>query len=221
MEILRFEKFELSEDDVRGGILGSSMATGSRHPGVHQSSIIRYINPPASRNTTTELTSWYREVGFAWEMALETVFKVRMQHHHRDRVHQVTFEVDGIHQSPDGLVFDGPPPGLVPSAPGPVEDFLEEYKCTWRSKRNVGVAPNYTEFYDNFWSWHIQTMGYCRSAKVTRCDFYVLFINGDYVPMIPDACYISVRYSPQEIEENWEMVLKNRDEMIERGLLDA
>ena len=213
MEVVSFEKFFLTEEDIQGGVLGSDMASSPRPDGLHLSSIIRYMTRPKAKPGDKEPTGWYRETGFIWEMMLEKVFKRRMQHHRRTRINQLAFERDGIHMTPDGLVYDGP------SHRGfETEDYIEEYKATWRSMRHIGVAPGYTEFGVEFWPWHIQTMGYCRAAGVTRADFYILFMNGDYKPMIPDACYISMRYSEQELEENWEMVLNNSRD---KGFLDG
>lgn len=242
MEVVSFEKFALTEEDIQGGVLGSDMASLPRPDGLHWSNIVRRMSLKKYKKNSTP--SWcYREVGFVWEMMLEAVFKQRMKHHRRQRINQLSFEVDDVHMTPDGLVFDGPPSG--PGAMGlidlyptrqvdgsivyadvrneggiwvptgslvPAEDYIEEYKATWRSMRNVGVAPNYTLFFDEFWDWHVQVMGYCRAAHVTRADFYILFINGDYKPMIPDALYISVRYSQQEMDEIWEQGQNHKDE---------
>lgn len=216
MEVVSFEKFALSEEDIQGGVLGSEMASMPRSEGLHWSSVVRYMSSKKYKKGT-EPSSWYRETGFIWEMMLEYVFKQRMKHHRRHAINQLSFEVDDIYMTPDGLVFDGPQPGpeamlLAPPSGVNTEDYIEEYKATWRSMKNIGVAPGYTEFFVEFEDWHRQVMGYCRAAQVTRADFYVLFINGDYKPMIPDACYISVRYTPTELEENWEMGLNNSQE---------
>lgn len=202
MEVISFEKFALTEEDIQGGVLGSEMASGPRSDGLHLSSVIRYMSVRAKKyKNKPEPTSWYREVGFVWEMMLESVFKHRMKHHRRDRVHQLSFERDGIHMTPDGIVFE---PGV---------EYIEEYKATWRSMKYLGGPPDYTEFASEFHDWHVQTMGYCRAAKVNRCDFYILFINGDYQPMVPDACHIQMHYTDIEMEENWEMVLRNSKEL--------
>lgn len=137
------------------------------------------------------------EVGFLWEDLLSYVLADR----YAARLSEV--EKDGIVGSPDGLnIYD---PFFNSSL------HNEEYKATWRS---VKKTP------PDIWYWMTQFKSYCYMLGVDVSIVRVLYLNGDYKGSGPISMVYGLRFTDQELKENWEMILKHRDEMMEKGYMD-
>lgn len=87
---------------------------------------------------------------------------------------------------------------------------VEEYKATWISATNSITSGK-------FWHWHVQVKAYCKVVGTRRARIYVLFVDGDYHPKrrIPRAW--EIEYSRLEIEENWGMVRRKLETLVEKG----
>lgn len=114
------------------------------------------------------------------------------------------------------------PEGIAMSPDGVNPDLLagEEYKCTWMSSRD-GVIDEYGQPLEKFLHWFIQMKAYAKWLDVDRFLLRVLFVNGNYNRSgklkdgspDPDAGptfkTYDIRFSPEEIEENWLMLLSH------------
>jgi len=130
------------------------------------------------------------ELGFAYEEALENAWADRINRlSNFDMVRPGEVELDGIYGSPDGISF---PNGVT---------TLEEYKLTWYSMHSK-------KFLLDMPTWQWQTKGYCKMLNLTNCIFRVFWVNGDYRPPAPAYRAYSVKYTQEEIDQNWDN-LKN------------
>lgn len=134
------------------------------------------------------------EVGFLWEDALSLALANR----YAARLGEI--EKDGIVGSPDGLNVHDP---FFQS-----ELHNEEYKATWRS---VKKTPQ------DIWYWLTQFKSYCYMLGVDVTICRVLYLNGDYKGSGPIPMVYGLKFTPEELEENWAMILRHRDEMVEKG----
>jgi hypothetical protein len=159
---------------------------------VHLTDVTRYIGAKTGLGPNTA-GQWdldaAAEAGFIWEDLLSLVLGRRLG------VAPGEVELDGIVGSPDGI---GPDPWEeVPLA-------VQEYKCTWRSVRNG--QP------DGVWHWMAQVKGYCRMVGTHVVVFRVLYLMGDYKGSGPLRRTFRLEFDQKEIEENWAMILRHREE---------
>jgi hypothetical protein len=169
----------------------------------HLTDIIKYIehtmgwqysgNWQADRDVTME-------VGFLWEDLLTLAFANRMG----VRLDEV--ELDGIVGSPDGVGADILDPHVM---------VLEEYKCTWRSSRRDLTDPGN---HKDFWSWFVQTKGYCKMLDLNVVVFRILYLMGNYKGSGPQYVVYRIEYDNWELNENWEMLTSNRDQMVSENV---
>lgn len=111
---------------------------------------------------------------------------------------------EGIFMSPDGV--------------NPSEMAGEEYKATWMTCRH-GIIDEYGMPLNKFVHWFCQMKGYAKWLDVRDFVLRVFYANGNYNRSgklkdgreDPDAgpCFKSykVRFSDQEIDENWQMIV--------------
>lgn len=191
-------KIEATEYDLTAE--GSGLARPLRSSGVHLSDIIRYIdntvmNPgkrPASESLSqAELaragSRW--EMGFIWEVLVEEVFMRRMLE--RLRL-----------QKQDPLIFRNL--ALTPDADSEPEERIFEFKATWYSSRRG------EEFEDNFWHWIMQIKAYCLAKRRLKATIFVFWVNGDYKESGPMVIRYDFEFTPQELEENWQIIENHR-----------
>lgn len=159
---------------------------------------------------------WLRaQTGFLWEAAveyhiagmpideaLELAFKRHMRSL-RQMSRQVKLELDGVHMTPDGIWGKA----------------LLSWKATWRGQ---GKAADLQSFEDNFWTWHDAEKAYCWAAQKAgllpegeaTCRFEVLWVRGDYRGAGgPKALGCEVTWSPDELAENWRIVMLVKERM--------
>lgn len=91
---------------------------------------------------------------------------------------------DGVVGSPDGV------------SKKPVR-MLEEFKATWKSKRNYGqdILRNIP------WIWQMQ--GYCHMLGLTRARLHVLWVNGGYAPPSPEYRTYLIEFTKPELSAFW------------------
>lgn len=193
------------------------MGTG-RGTELHLGTIVREMKRAAGDNVEgiPGEQDWLRaQCGFLWEQAVEYVLgglaidaamELAFKRHMRalrTMSRQVRLERDGVHMTPDGV--DGP--------------RLLSWKATWRG---AGKAATLEDFEDNFWHWHVAEKAYAAAAQVAgllppgdaTCRFEVLWVRGDYRGAGgPKALACEVTWSPDELAENWAVVLKNKERM--------
>lgn len=158
------------------------------------------------RGEQDEADKWNNfESGFMWEQCLSDAMGKR----HGVRIGEL--ELDGILLSPDGLNYVP-----VDGTNGDEYEYLiEEYKCTLMSTNK--------DLHD-MWMWIHQVMCYCKAQSVTvgepvtKVKFVVLHLCGDYREnrkrVRKDT---EIRFTEEEIDNCWRMVLQQRDEMAEAG----
>jgi hypothetical protein len=184
---------------------GNPMGTG-RPKGLHLGTIIKAIRElrggkpfPAGWQDGTTMYA-----GFLWEWAIELAFRV-LGLLRPNTVKQLRLIADDIHGTVDGVDFETDDP------------VLEEYKATWRSQRifaepGLGLSESIAK---NCPDWLIQIQGYLHMLSVylekpvTSARLFVMFFMGSYekgAPAGPRVRVVELRFSEEEIRENWAMI---------------
>lgn len=167
-----------------------------RGEGLHLGEVIRslmnragigYGNPKSGGGfNDMQLTA---EIGLLWEDVLALV----MRNKYANRPGQI--QSDDIWMSPDGI---GPDPlGEVPLV-------LEEYKAAWKSTRST---PD-----ENF-SYMTQIKSYSRAVGTNVAIMRIFHVMGDYKGSGPIYRVARFVFTDRELEENWEMILKEKERM--------
>lgn len=177
---------ELEDDQIA---LNQLAGTAERSKGLHLSDIIKQMAfereperfPKTPDGKPDPMAMMRFEVGFTWEQVLERALHDRTPNLHRPG----EFTLDGIIMSPDALDPDG--------------WVLEEWKATWSSTKH--------DLQDRFWYWFKQIMAYARALKTNVAILRVLYINGDYKPMLPQIKCFRLTFTDRELEENWQEIL--------------
>lgn len=157
-----------------------------RTPGLHLSDILtdiaRDLDPRRYKDGPLDMVKI--ESGFTFERVLETAFLSRRV----DIVRPGEIEEDGILMSPDGIDMSEP------------DWVLEEFKFTWMSDRDAPHAQKFAK-----WLWQMKS--YCRALRILRARLRALFANGDYRGSGPTYKVWEFRFTPEELDENWRMVI--------------
>lgn len=180
-----------------------------RSPGIHVSDIIKVLKDkiPGIGGSTSypdtdvnEMSSSARAqlhsyfiLGLAWE---EVVLNTLHLQYGVDKAppEQV---VDGIVLNPDGLWLAHP-----------VSPRIIECKFTFKSLR--------TSKPESVWDWKVQTMAYCKGWGINTVEFRNMYAAGDYRENRKPTPFLRVmEYTQEEIDSNWEMMLRGRDYLRE------
>lgn len=204
MEIVSAHQFELDYLTAHGEqrVIGQD-----RSVGLHVSDVIRDLDNrlihkgkrlPYDLLTEFEhkRMGYYTEMGFIWEELVEHYFRIRMlMRGEKFRwVTQQEFQEDNIFLTPDGYDLD--------------EDMGIEIKATWVASWKFQDPEKW------FWSWFTQMKAY---AKVLGCRVFRLFVFwvcGDYKNSGPQVIEYRIRFSDQEVEDNWAMLLGHAQTMM-------
>lgn len=212
--------FNLDPRELVGGIEGDLSVPDERSPGWHQSDIIRdlenVIIKPGQRLPDVDMTDderntmlLYRELGFAWEVILETVFKRRRIDglDSRKFLKQPENCKDGIYQTSDAVYLGGKrdPRRVL------------EYKLTFRSMARASLD----RFESEFWSWMVQLKGNCYGWDTRLASIFMFFVCGDYRPQVPRTKRYDIAFTDEELQDNWSMLLAHRKVMIKEGRVPA
>ncbi len=148
-----------------------------------------------------------QDVGFIWEQVAERMTSDR---HFSEHVWALEFKeawkalqsvrsgeviADGIACSPDGT---GPDPL------GEYEKAVHEYKCTWKSSKNHPTDD---------WRYMTQVKGYCYAEQTPCAVMQVLYLMGNYRGSGPIWLPVRIVFTQQEIEENWQMIKNNAENL--------
>lgn len=172
--------------------------TNHARAGVHLSDVIRYMTLALGKYAEKDLAEedFHRfKVGFSWEAGvLGTGILMDTLAHHEHTIPALKAELDGIRMTSDG----------VDLACGRVV----ECKATWYSVAKSIEDPVFGHY-------HWQGKAYCRAFEVPKCLFVFAYMMGDYRenrrPMFKAW---EVEYDAPELEQNWGMILRNRDAML-------
>lgn len=157
-----------------------------RSGGVHLSEVVRDLEETLYPGRYAGTSGWNlnaaAQVGVFWEVVLSWAYREMFA----NDIGEV--ELDGIIGTPDGV--DGDDEGL----------YIEEYKCTWKSSKNNPI---------DIFHYRLQGLGYCRMLELDRIIFRILHLMGDYAGSGPVYNVWDIRWSREEIEENWESLLNH------------
>lgn len=170
----------------------SSEQSATRSPGVHISTIIRYMKEQLERQgswPSDELEN-SSQIGRVWETYLARALGEAAQDQYR-YVRPGELEMDGIVGSPDGLDCEDP--------------AIIEFKATWVSSSRP-IAERRRDYL-----WQIKS--YCHMAGIPVARLYVLYVNGNYKPPMPQVKGYQYEFSTGELRENWNMILRNKEDM--------
>ena len=166
--------------------------TEPRAEGLHLSTLISRImadagmTPKAGGFADIELTA---EIGLLWE----DVLSLTMGNKYAVRPPQIC--EDGIWMSPDGIADD--PEGKYPLV-------VEEYKATWLSANKCPTGV---------YKYMAQVKAYCRALGTLCTVMRIFHLNGDYRGSGPLYKVSRIEFTPQELDENWAMILRYRDKI--------
>ncbi len=202
--------FEISPDELKSGIEADVLLSEPRSPGVHQSDIIRdlenIIIHPGKRKPDIEISdedrevlNRYREMGFLWEVVLESVFKRRrIDGLPKGRyLRQVEIEHDKVFKTVDGI--------YIP------QWRVLEYKLTFRSKNRATLD----RFEHEFWAWFAQLKGNCLGHGTRLASLFVFWVCGTYHPPVPQPARYDIIFGEEELHDNWRM-LKNHEAVMRK-----
>ena len=188
-----------------------------RPDGLHLSGIIHRMKVAAGENVggiDGDQEGVRMQEGFLWESALEYVaagmkldealevaFKRYMIEVRSNITTQIMVEKDGIHMTPDAF--------------NPTVGEIESYKVTRRTLRK---ARTQEDFEENFWPWMVQEKSYCYAVGVDTVRWIVLWQAGDYSKGVgsgPQMLESTAVFTPEELVENWRVVLAHAAAMRE------
>lgn len=171
----------------------------SRHPGVHQSEVLKYIAEKshileALKDIEHEEYPLRWAMGVAWEEFCATLHPNMLWQPGEIEI------VSGVWGNPDGMSSD-PPTKL-----GKLY-IIDEFK--WTTK-GIRLGPDFLAE----WLWMQQGRGYCIGYDTNRVRWHVLFVNGDYKGSGPQYWRYLVQFTDQELESTRRMLVDNRDKAI-------
>ena len=146
-------------------------------------------------------------IGLAWE-----------EHYIRDILseygvvdHPTELSLDGVY-----LTHDGESVSVVVTLGRLVACLVcHEIKATYKSTKTVGDLTTQ-------WLWITQLKAYCKALNTTKAMLHVLFLCGDYsFPITPVREVWEIEFTPEEIEENWNLLVDYRDYRLSREDTDA
>lgn len=209
MDILEQTEIQLEWPDTNK-LCVHPYPTHKRSGGIHLSDILRKIAV-----STGQLKDEDRDdempirvfLGLAWEQMAARLYP--------NMIWQPSeVKRDGIAGSPDGYTYKG---GLIEEPDGTRhqdgELIIDEFKYTGKSLRVKGGTPDQLKDIRGEWLWMHQGMGYCNmhEYRPDKVRYHVCWAMGNYTFPIKER-YIRylIQFSPNELEGNWKMVVKNK-----------
>lgn len=221
------QPFELDPGLLKSGLDSDILLLEPRSPGVHHSDIIRDLEntviKPGLRKPDIDIgddematLNRYRELGFLWEICLESAFKHRqvVGLDPKKYLRQVEIEHDGVFKTIDAIH---------------IPDWrVLEYKLTFRSSKRTGfVMPPpageprvFTDgdtalFSTEFWSWTVQLKSNCLGHGTRLASLFAFFVCGSYQPPVPQTRRFDFVFDEQDLLDNWRM-LKTHEAIMRR-----
>ena len=183
-----------------------------RSPGCHHSDVIRDLEnthiKPGQRKSDIDMSDddratmhRYWELGFLWEVVLESYFKKRRIANLDPSkfLRQIEKEHDGVFKTIDAIH---------------IPDWrVLEYKLTFRSMNRATLDKIEMEF----WGWFTQLKSNCLAHETRLASLFVFWINGTYHPPVPQTRRYDIIFEEAELVENWHMILTHKKVMEKEG----
>lgn len=190
------ERYDLGYELTADG----KLCRAYRSSGVHLSGVLREIGMAirvlAPGEPIEEDLPTICALGFMWEEFAASLYP--------SLVYQPgEVCVDGVWMTCDGV-------GTVLNEHGFEETCVEEFKFT--QKKLLG--PEEFMAGPKAWMWRAQGQGYCRGYEALLVRWHVMFVRGDYKSSGPVYRRYLVRFTPEEVERNWDMVLRNKERAV-------
>lgn len=187
-------QIELVEDPGLIARIGESATSKTRSAGLHVSEIygrlMARLEPKKYGKPIDAEARLRMEVGILFENMLEQGLREKYA---TTRVGEVV--------SPEGII-------LSPDGVNPTLCRGEEYKATFKSCRD-GLVDDDGAPYLKFLAWFIQMKAYAKWLYLSDWILRVFFIAGDYNrPLLPQFRTYYISFSDEEIDDNWEMLLR-------------
>lgn len=186
-------KIALVDDPALVARLGQSASFGHRSNGLHVSEIYKRLmirlDPKTYGKPIDDEARRRMEIGIVFENVLEQGLREK---YGTDRPGEIV--------TPEGIILtpDGVNPELVAG---------EEYKATFKSCRH-GLVDEDGMPLQTFVVWFVQMKAYAKWLELLDWWLRVLFICGDYTrPIQPQFRSYKIRFTPDEVDENWTMLL--------------
>lgn len=206
--------YTIDEATMTGGVGDEFESPQPRSAGQHQGNILRDLEnrvlKPGERRPYDQLTPQekqrmgnYVEMGFIWEVVVESVWKRRMFSRRKPEgaIRQPELLINNVYRTLDAI--------MIPTY------TVDEYKATWLSSNHPIDGPK-------FWAWHHQMMGNLFGVnatfgtKSTQADLYVFYVNGDYRESGPQMKHFIFTFSKREIEESEAMKIRHGLTMLKK-----
>ena len=188
-----------------------------RSKGLHLSHVIDFIESQEGQKRGGVLTPdghAYAGCGFLWEHVLQRLVEYSPTELFEWMFTGVLNDIpnpkivrpgevclDGINMTPDGI--------YVGDAP---ELYLEEWKYTTKSsKHGLAKSRRWIDY---------QIPSYLKALDLLKCRLRVLYARGDYTTGVPEFWEFLIEYTQQEIDEIWDVILRNAAYMRSHGLVE-
>lgn len=183
---------------------GNRWGTG-RGAGLHLSEVIRYMREGLGARLPAQDAGnpGFAQVGLMLEVWVERALATYVGYGEQHLVTPGEMYVDGIGMNPDRYHTR--------------DDKVVEYKATWRSLRKLELDGelDLDAFEELFYYYRWQVMAYCHGLGCLAADIVILFVNGDYSYKEPRGGpqfrVIEMRFTEQEIMDNWRNILANAE----------
>ncbi len=177
-----------------------------RGAGLHLSEVIRYMREGLGAKLPAQDAGnpAFAQVGLMLETWVEKALAQYVGYGTKGLITPGEMYVDGIGMNPDRYHTR--------------DEKVVEYKATWRSLRKIEDESGdliSLAFEDLFYYYRWQVMAYCHGLGCLDADIVILFVNGDYSYREPKGGpqfrVIQMRFTEQEIKDNWSMILANAE----------
>jgi hypothetical protein len=173
-----------------------------RAPGVHVSDLVKEvmlrIDPERyGREMDKADSENWQEAGFLWEDMVTRAF-VRARREKGNLIRGSEISLDGVSGNPDWLEWDDDPFSDL---------WLSETKATWKSASEFDAGVESALYSKKFVGYTIQVMAYAHMLHIPRVRLHILFMNGNYQRYVPEVRSYSIRFTAQELEDNWRQLI--------------
>lgn len=193
MKILEERCVTLDWADINGRVTHPEPAKEPRSSGYHVSGILRqvalrsnHLNKKYAVQDPDDMPVCIA-LGFAWEAwAVGLYHNMIWQPGSRCK--------DDIHGNCDGLTMY--------NIGGTEVKIIEEFKYTLKSQRSHRISAQ--------WMWIEQVKSYCVLHNARFVRFHIMWAAGTYRPPTPLYRTYLIEFEQKELDENWDLLLKNR-----------
>lgn len=167
----------------------------TRDPGMHQSDILAYI----ARNIGELKPGEPLEEDMPWRMALGVMW----EEFYFSLIPESDWQPGEIVQDGIAVNCDGITSAECISINPWGENLIEETKCT---EKKVKTGEEFLAE----WMWMHQGRAYGETYSPEIVRWSIMYYRGNYAGSGPICKQYTVRFSPREIKQTWQMLLKNK-----------